>query len=148
MARLVAVLTVISSAVGCAGSSSKEPSFPRPLPNSTLAAYLYTGGFAGYDDLLTISLSGRATLDSRHGTSRVKITIAPRELGALRQQIRAAHLANVASGPVKGCCDQIDVWIYGAGHTVRNPPPPTPAAFGRLDAHLHAILDRAARAYR
>ncbi len=119
--------------------------FPRPLPKSTLAAYLYTGGLAGYDDLLTITSDGRATVDSgTYRPRRVKITIGPRELTLLRRQIRAAHLGRVKSQPPNGCCDQIDVWIYGAGRTVRNPKLTASSALGRLDAHLHAILDRGA----
>lgn len=133
-----AVLVLATGCGGAAGTSSGggEPSGTAPDPPALPAGLELrrSGGFAGFDDRLTVAADGTVAL-TRRGGATVRCVLEP----ALRERVAAVPWAQVRpAAPAPGSADRFTYVVRVAGHEA------TLAERDDLDATQTAALETAA----
>ena len=109
-----------------------------PANARTLVRYERSGGFAGFDDAVTVSTGGAVKVARRTGTRHFSLSHA--RLESLRKAVRAARFSTLKAryAPPSMVADGIRETVRHGGRTVtvdgRNPP-----------ARLSRLLDRLSR---
>jgi len=110
-----------------------------PADAKTLVRYTRAGGFAGFDDHVTVTTGGRVTVASR--TTERRFSLSDRRLPSLRKAVREARFASLRKryGPAHPVPDGITETVRHAGHRVIVTTPARPPA------RLERLLDRLRR---
>ena len=115
------------------------PVAAAPADAGTLVRYARSGGFAGFDDHVTVTTGGRVKVASR--TTEKRFTLSERRLRALRAAVRDARFGSLRPryGPPSPVSDAIRETVRHAGRTV------VVETTGDPPARLERLLDRLRR---
>src|SRR4051794_40953478 len=116
------LLTIIAlAAIGAILVLTGTDTAPAPaaVRSKTLVTFHRSGGFAGFDDHVTVRRDRRVTVKTRDGTARHRRLSKP-AMRKLREALQAARFDQAPPhGPPSGCADCFVYTIKYGGHRVQ-----------------------------
>jgi hypothetical protein len=98
---------------------SEEPTATDAISSGLLIEYHRSGGFAGFDDYLTVDANRKVTLTRKAG--HYEFVLDQKSFEQLLQQLDQAEFPSLEREylPANTCCDLIEYIITYGGHTVQ-----------------------------
>lgn len=146
MIRFLSLIVAVGFLAGCA--TAPTPTVPAPLPTQPSSAsastieYRRSGGFAGFNDALTIDAQGHATVTRRTGKAEFDLTVDERN--RLVTVFRDVGFASIPEDSTRKPLvpDEISYVIMYQNHTVKTSDTAMPDKLQPIIALLNELLDR------